>query len=161
MLAIDIPGFAKTNLQYLVLDYNGTMASDGEILPGVLERLHALSKKLAVIILTADTYGTVQKKLKDHPFKVTVLSRDPSRPSGEDEIKLIHVESLDPATVVFIGNGRNDAKAVKEAAIGIAVSQSEGASPLTLLNADIITPSITTALDLLLNPTRLTATLRL
>ena len=59
-----------------------------------------------------------------------------------------------------MGNGRNDALMLKEAALGIAVIQEEGGAVETLLAADIVTHSVLVALDLLLNPLRLTATLR-
>lgn len=46
------------------------------------------------------------------------------------------------------------------AVLGIAIVQEEGAAAATLMAADVIVPSITAALDLLLRPLRLTATLR-
>jgi soluble P-type ATPase len=49
---------------------------------------------------------------------------------------------------------------LKEAALGIAVIQEEGGAIKTLLAADIVMRSILDALDLLLHPLRLTATLR-
>jgi soluble P-type ATPase len=49
---------------------------------------------------------------------------------------------------------------LKEAAIGIAVVGPEGASAAALQQADVVTRSIIDALDLLLNPRRLVATLR-
>ena len=35
MIDISIPGFGPLRLECLVLDYNGTLACDGELLPGV------------------------------------------------------------------------------------------------------------------------------
>ncbi len=35
MLEIDIPGKSTLKLSHLVLDYNGTVACDGHLLPGV------------------------------------------------------------------------------------------------------------------------------
>jgi soluble P-type ATPase len=49
---------------------------------------------------------------------------------------------------------------VKEAALGIAVIEKEGAAVETLLAADIVCGNILDALELLLNPKRLIATLR-
>jgi soluble P-type ATPase len=49
---------------------------------------------------------------------------------------------------------------LKEAILGIAVIQEEGAAVESLVAADIVTRSILDALDLLLRPLRLTATLR-
>ena len=59
-----------------------------------------------------------------------------------------------------VGNGRNDRLMLKEAALGIAVLQAEGAAAEALLAADVVAPDILAALDLLLAPEGLIATLR-
>lgn len=59
-----------------------------------------------------------------------------------------------------MGNGRNDHLALRTAALGVALVQAEGASPLALTAADVIVAHIHAALDLLLHPSRLVATLR-
>ena len=61
---------------------------------------------------------------------------------------------------VAIGNGANDALMVDEAALGICVLGPEGSAVACLVRADVVTPGITDALDLLLHPRRLVATLR-
>ena len=43
MLAIAIPGFRDLEVEHLVLDYNGTLAIDGRLIPGVREALGALA----------------------------------------------------------------------------------------------------------------------
>ena len=35
MIKVSIPGFKSLSLKYLVLDYNGTIAIDGALVPGV------------------------------------------------------------------------------------------------------------------------------
>ena len=40
-----------------MLDYNGTLAVDGHLLGGVKKALTALSGKINVHVLTADTFG--------------------------------------------------------------------------------------------------------
>jgi len=62
--------------------------------------------------------------------------------------------------VVAIGNGANDAAMLQEAALGIAVLGPEGLAAEALLAADVVVASIEDALDLLLRPHRLVATLR-
>ena len=44
MLHIDVPGWKTLRLAHLFLDYNGTLALDGRILPGVAERLPSLER---------------------------------------------------------------------------------------------------------------------
>ena len=48
MLKITIPGFrGETNLTDLILDYNGTLARDGELIIGVADRLTSSPKVFA------------------------------------------------------------------------------------------------------------------
>jgi len=81
-------------------------------------------------------------------------------PANGGEQKLATVRELGPDAVIAIGNGQNDALMLKAAALGIAVIQVEGAAQAALAAADIVFPAITDALDALLRPTRLIATLR-
>jgi soluble P-type ATPase len=44
MLEMNIPGYRTLVLSFLVLDYNGTIACDGRLIPGVRDRLEALQR---------------------------------------------------------------------------------------------------------------------
>ena len=79
-------------------------------------------------------------------------------PGGPQKLTL--VRDLNPTLAVAIGNGANDALMLKEAALGIAVNGGEGAAVAAILAADIYIPDILDALDLLLHPDRIRATLR-
>ena len=76
------------------------------------------------------------------------------------EAKRAYVARLGADRVVAIGNGRNDRMMLAAASLGIAVVQGEGAAAETLASADVVAPGIVDALDLLLFPKRLVATLR-
>jgi P-type E1-E2 ATPase len=155
MLAIDIPGFGAIAIEHLVLDFNGTLAVDGALLPGVAQRLTVLSTRLAISVLTADTRGTAAKALADVPCRLEVVPN-----YGQAEAKQRVVESLGAERVAAIGNGRNDRLMLKAARLGIAVIQAEGVATETLLGGCIVVPTANDALDLLLHPLRLVATLR-
>jgi soluble P-type ATPase len=155
MLTISIPGYKDLRLEHLVLDYNGTLACDGELLDGVADALEVLADDLQVHVVTADTFGKVRDRLADSPCKVVVLP-----PEEQDVAKRRYVEGLGSDRVAAIGNGRNDRLMLKRAALGIAVVLEEGASSETLLAADVVAPGILPAFDLLRHPLRLTATLR-
>ncbi len=62
MITVQIPGRELLTLNHLVLDYNGTIAKDGEIIEGIRPRLAELSKDLSVYVITADTHGTAAMK---------------------------------------------------------------------------------------------------
>jgi len=155
MIEIAIPGYKKLQLKHLALDYNGTLAVDGELLPGVKEALRGLAKGLQIHILTADTFGKVRSQVESMPCELSILPLD-----NQDKGKLDYVKSLGAQHTVCIGNGRNDRLMLKEAALGIAVILEEGVATETLAAADIVCTGILPALELLTNPLRLTATLR-
>ena len=155
MIEIAIPGYRVLQLDYLVLDYNGTLARDGNLLPGVKTRLEDLSERLQIHVLTADTFGKARAALGGMPCELTVLPAE-----RQDVEKFFYVEKLGASRVAAIGNGRNDRLMLKAAALGIAVIQKEGASVETLIEADVVTTDILLALELLQHPLRLVATLR-
>jgi len=70
------------------------------------------------------------------------------------------VEQLGAERVVAIGNGANDAWMLRASALGMAVLGPEGLAEEALRAADVVVASIHDALDLLLHPRRLVATLR-
>ncbi|MDL1980242.1 MAG: ATPase P [Deltaproteobacteria bacterium] len=155
MIEIDIPGFGSLRLERLILDYNGTIAVDGQPVQGVKERLIALARHVEIHVLTADTFGGVEKKLSDIPCKIHVLPVE-----AQDKGKMEYVDRLGADRAVCIGNGRNDVMMLKKAALGIAVMQDEGAAASAVLSADVVVTDILFALDLISNQMRLIATLR-
>ncbi|MCD6138334.1 MAG: ATPase P [Deltaproteobacteria bacterium] len=155
MIEINIPGFGSLELDHLVLDYNGTMALDGQLIEGVRERLIALARKITIHVLTADTFGRVEENVSDIPCKLHILPVE-----TQDIGKMKYVDRLGAARTVCVGNGRNDAMMLKKAALGIAVVQDEGAAAAAVLSADVVAPDILSAIDLVVRPLRLTATLR-
>ena len=81
-------------------------------------------------------------------------------PGDEQEQKLRLVRQLGSEVTVSIGNGSNDAAMLKESGLGICMLGPEGASSETMANSDLVISDINAALDLLLKPGRLIATLR-
>lgn len=155
MLNVTIPGWKTLHLSHLVLDYNGTIAFDGRVIEGVKARLTTLASSISIHVLTADTFGSVREALTGIPCRLVVIPTE-----RQAQAKLAYIAELDPETCVCIGNGRNDRLMLKEAALGIALVQAEGAAVEALLAADVMCCSILDALDLLSHPLRLTATLR-
>jgi soluble P-type ATPase len=155
MIDIDIPGLRLLEINHLVLDYNGTLALDGVLLPGVAEVLIALATHVQVHVLTADTFGHAKAQLAGVPAKLSIAPLH-----GQTDWKQQFVVALGADAVVAIGNGRNDSKMLAAAAVGIALIQREGAAAVTVTSADVLCTSIFDALALLQNPKRLIATLR-
>jgi soluble P-type ATPase len=81
-------------------------------------------------------------------------------PGGEAEAKAKYVRRLGASRVIALGQGANDSGMLRDAAIGICVLSQEGLAVEALNAADIVTPDVLSALDLIDNPMRLVASLR-
>jgi soluble P-type ATPase len=156
MLEIDIPGQARLEIEYLLLDFNGTIAFDGKLIDGVKEKLNELSKTVRIHVITADTFGGAREQLQGVSVNLGILAK-----GEQDRGKSSYLKQLGPAAAIAIGNGKNDRLMLKESALGIAVIQEEGASVDALNAADVVCKDINRALELLLQPKRLVATLRI
>ncbi|MBI4720517.1 MAG: HAD hydrolase family protein [Chitinivibrionia bacterium] len=155
MLTIEIPGYKTLQLDYLVLDYNGTLAVDGVPIPGVAERLREIARTLDIHVLTADTFGMAKRETGSWPVALSILGEE-----NQDERKAGVVAKLGAQRCAAIGNGRNDRLMLETAELGIAVIQAEGAARHAVSAADLVFNNINDALDALLNPRRLIASLR-
>ncbi len=154
MMKVQIPGREEMTLSHLILDYNGTIAEDGEIIDSIRPRLNDLAKDLSIYVITADTHGTAAAKCEGLPLKVlTFPTTEVGKIKAEEAQKLI-------GGVVTIGNGFNDIQMSDAADLSICVMGKEGCCGALLAHCDIVVTSIDDALDLLLKPSRLRATLR-
>ncbi len=155
MLHMEIPGRGEYNIEFLVLDMNGTIATDGRISAKVKDKINLLAKRLRVYILTADTRGDAQEKIGRTKAELVRLDEGEEAPQKGRFIREIGAERT-----IAVGNGYNDQLMVKEAALGIAVIGREGAAMETISNADVVVNDVLDALDLILKPLRHRATLR-
>ncbi|MDF1554103.1 MAG: hypothetical protein P1P84_13620 [Deferrisomatales bacterium] len=155
MIQITIPGGDELRLEAALLDMNGTLAVDGTISPAVLERVRRLAARLRVVVATADTFGTAVGSLDGIGVELRVLGE---RFGSAQKEKIL--EQLGPGRTVAVGNGVNDHRMLALAALGIAVLGREGAAWETLRRARVVVTDPADALDLLLHPKRLIATLR-
>jgi soluble P-type ATPase len=152
---IDIPGFGMLHLTHLVLDFNGTIARDGQLLSNIDKTFTDLAKQFTIHILTADTGGTVTQELEGMPCTLHIIGS-----GSEAEQKEAYVKALGADQVVAIGNGNNDRLMLKSARLGIAVLEGEGSAVSAIQHADMVARSSYDALGLLMVPQRIVATLR-
>ncbi|HEY8909412.1 MAG TPA: ATPase P [Desulfosporosinus sp.] len=155
MIQISIPGRGTMSLEVLVLDFNGTLALDGEMLESVKDNLLRLSPFLEIHILTADTFGSVKRQFQGLPVQVKVLESMDHTTEKAD-----YLLQFGSQEIVAIGNGANDQLMLERAHLGFAVIGFEGASMQSLQSADLVVNKIEDALGLLIEPQRLKATLR-
>lgn len=155
MIKLDIPGFGNLSLSHLVLDYNGTLAVDGQVLEGAHEGLVTIAEHLEIHVVTGNTHCDVETRLSGWNVRLTCLSA-----TGQAQAKREYVEKLGANQTVAIGNGRNDAPMLRAAVLGIAVLGSEGLAIDAVKDADILVRNVVDGLELLLYPTRLISSMR-
>ena len=155
MIRMIVPGVGSFEIDHLLLDVNGTLTTAGTLLPGVAERIARLGEALQITLVTADARGTANALAERLGVAV---QRVPA--GGEAEAKANLARRLGGEGVAAIGNGANDALMLEAARIGIAVLGDEGVAVSALKRADLVTATITQALDLFIDPVRLVSTLR-
>ncbi|WP_353097239.1 ATPase P [Tissierella praeacuta] len=155
MLIYEIPGRDNIEVQNIVFDYNGTIAVNGKLINGAMELINKLSEYVNIYILTADTYGTVEKECIGINGKVLTFPKENAGQSKKEIVK-----DLGGDRTICLGNGFNDIPMFEESVLSLAIIEEEGTSGKLLAKADIATRSIIEALTILLNRNMIKATLR-
>ncbi|WFD11514.1 HAD family hydrolase [Tepidibacter hydrothermalis] len=155
-MEINIPGRGIIKIENLLLDYNGTIACDGEVISSVKDKIEVINKEeIKVHIVTADTHGNVRNQCADMPVQIQIFDN-----SNAAQNKREIVEKLGAENCICIGNGFNDGQMFEACSISVIVMGVEGCSAKSLMKADIVCKSIEDAFDLILKPSRMIATLR-
>ena len=63
MISVPIPGWGELAIEYLMIDFNGTVALDGKLKKEVKEAIDRISRYVKVFIITADSYDSVDAEL--------------------------------------------------------------------------------------------------
>jgi soluble P-type ATPase len=154
-LIIQIPGRDSLDLKHVIFDYNGTIAIDGKLIKGVADKINQLSHQIEFHVITADTYGTVEKELASVNCQLINLSK-----SKEYQNKTDYLAFLGKDNTLSVGNGFNDKALLKQSVLGISLIQDEGVCVETLMASDIVCKSIMDVFAYIETPNRLKATLR-
>lgn len=155
MITIKNLGMHTLEICNLVLDFNGTIATDGKIIDGIQEKIAEIKAQgVNVYCLTADSYGTATPQCEAAGIEVKSF---PLAEAGAEKAKIVESLSGDSAVV---GNGLNDIPMLDAADMAVAVIGPEGCCGKLLPHADVVVTSIFDALDLLLKPTRVKGLLR-
>lgn len=148
-----IPGRGKLELKTIILDLNGTISVGGSLVKGIDERLgHLKELGYKIVLFTGNTRN-------DADGLAQQLGID-WRQATSAQAKADIAHEFEPETCVSIGNGRIDLELMKVVELRIVTLQAEGVHLETMMNSDIVVPSIKDALDILIDPDRLVATLR-
>ena len=154
MIFIERPDQGNLEIDFILIDFEGTLASDRRVHPKAKDKINLLSKRAKIYILTQEGKEQVIEVLRKVKAEIIHFAeRDVSAR------KLDLLRQLDANRVVAIGNGRDDASMIEEAAFGICVISREGTAAETIQKADVVVSNILDALDFLLKPLRQKATL--
>ncbi len=157
---INIEGREDMVLKYLLLDLNGTIAHRGNLIAGIEDVISKLNEDLEIFLISADTFGKASKIVEDLSITLHKINKGEKTNLNEAEQKAALVKELGPEKTVAIGNGMNDSLMLKNAALSFAILGREGLALETMMNADLVFPSPVDALNILLNPNSLRASLR-
>ena len=152
-MVYEIPNVGKLELKTLILDLNGTLTVQGKIPEGVKEKLARLKElEYRIVFFTGNTRNNADEIASE--LGIDWILAENGIAKRDEAMK------LDPGTCVSIGNGLIDLELMKIVKLRIVTLQAEGVYTQTSLNSDIMIPSIVDALDLLIDPATLVATLR-
>ena len=154
MITVQRPGQESIQIESILLDFEGTLATDRRVHPKAKDKINLLSKRTKIFILTTGEKEVVSKVLRNVKAEIIFLREgDASR----DKMDLL--KRLGADRTAAIGNGVDDVSVIEAAALGMAVMGKEGMAAEVSARADVFFKDILDALDFLLKPMRQKATL--
>jgi soluble P-type ATPase len=154
MITILRPGQEPLEIEFILIDFEGTLAQDRRVHPKAKDKINLLSKRAKIYILTKEEKNLVEEALKR--VKAEIVSFMEGEASQK---KLDFLRQLGATRTVVIGNGADDVPMIEEAGLGICVLSKEGTFTEAMKRADLVFINILDALDFLLKPLRQKATL--
>jgi soluble P-type ATPase len=154
MILIQRPGRDFIEIEYIIIDFEGTLAKDRRVNPKAKDKINLLSKRTKIYIFTHSEKEIVLKTLKNTKAEILFIAEGKA-----SEEKINFLREIGPEHTVVIGNGQNDVQMIREAALSICVIGREGAFTEALTHSNLVMTDIIDALDFLLKPLRQKATL--
>jgi len=153
MIAIQRPGQPPLEAYFLLIAFEGTLATDRRVHPKAKDKINLLSKRLKIYVLTTSERDAMEEALRRVKAEVVFIPE-----GGASEAKLGLLRQLGRERAVALGSGLSDVPMLEEAALGICVLNREGAVAEAITKADLVVMNILDALDFLLKPLRQKAT---
>jgi len=154
MITIQRPSQEPLEIDSILLDFEGTIASDRRVHPNVKDKINLLSKRAKIYILTKAEKEHAEEVLRKVKAEIIYLTEGTS-----SQRKLDLLRQLGADRTVAIGNGVDDVPMIEEAGLGVCILGKEGTSSESMKKADVVFMSILDALDFLLKPLRQKSTL--
>ncbi|WP_297510563.1 HAD family hydrolase [Thermococcus sp.] len=147
---MEVPGYGRVEFNAVLFDLNGTLGERGRVSEEVKHLLERLADRYTVVVLSADTFGTLEEELEGLPVRIERVS------NGAEKREI--AEGYAPYAAV--GNGNNDVAMLEGAELAFCVIGPEGATVDALLASDIVVKDVKDAIAMLLDEKKLVATLR-
>ncbi len=154
MISIQRPGQEPLEVDFILVDFEGTLASDRRVHPKAKDKINLLSKRTKIYILTKGKKEEVEETLRKVKAEISYFTEGQA-----SQEKLALLRQLGGARTVALGNGADDGPMFEEAGLGICVVGKEGTSIETVKKADVVVSNVLDGLDFLLKPLRQRATL--
>jgi soluble P-type ATPase len=156
MIFIQRPGQEPLEIEFILIDFEGTLASDCRVHPKAKDKINLISKRVKIYILTKGDKEPLMETLQKVKAEVIHLTEGEA---SQGKVNLLR--QLGASKTVAIGNGVDDISMIEEAGLGICVISKEGTAGEMIQKADVVVSNILDALDFLLKPLRHRATLSL
>ncbi|NOU59510.1 hypothetical protein [Marinifilum caeruleilacunae] len=148
-----VPGVGTITIDTLVVDSNGTLTVKGEMVPGVVERIHRLQMLgVNVVMISSDQRGNA----RDLALSSGIAYYEANNSREKEDVLL----SLGSKNVAAIGNARIDIGLFVQSLVSVATLQAEGIHKDIIDHVDVILPSINDALDFFLDSDTFIATMK-
>jgi soluble P-type ATPase len=157
MKKFNIPHFGLFEIRNIIFDINGTLQFNGKISNKLVEKFRELKQHYNLYLISSDTRGNLNELAKQLDTKYVRIN---TADQTDAEAKNKELLKLGKENTAAIGNGNNDMLMLKNAALGILIIGSEGASSKSLMNADVIFTNPIDAINFLLDEKAIIATLR-
>ncbi len=149
-MRINVPNYGVVEFKSVLFDLNGTLGTSGKVPEDVKRLLEKLADRYTVVVLSADTFGTLKGEFESLPVRIERVS------SGEEKAEI----AGGYAPYAAVGNGNNDVAMMESAELAFCVIGEEGATVDAMLAADILVKDVRDAIGMLLDEKKLIATLR-
>lgn len=146
---MEIPNYGRIEFRAVLFDLNGTLGESGKVEEEVKHLLERLADKYTVVVLSADTFGTLEE-FRGLPVRIERVS------SGAEKAEI--AKGYEP--YIAVGNGNNDVAMLEGAELAFCVIGPEGATTDALLASDVVVRDVKDAMAMLLDERKLIATLR-
>jgi soluble P-type ATPase len=149
MIHLQRPGQDPLEIEFIMLNFEGTLATDGRVHPKAKDKLNLLSKRTRIFIFTTGEKESVSAVLRNVKAEVVYL-REGDASRGKHDL----LQQLEPHRAVAIGSGVSDIEMIQNSAFGIGVMSREGTLSEVIDKADLVFMTVVDALDFLLKPLR-------